>query len=156
VIPSAAPLGDDKAALPDAVHEASRAKKHAADRQREYLADHIRFFPHRGKRILLLDLSNCSALEVENIFRATPEIVSARPRGSVLILTDFKGASIDREALRVMKETAVFDKPFVKKSAWTGAENFPRVFREDLSSFSRREFRIFESRLEALAWLTQD
>jgi hypothetical protein len=73
-----------------------------------------------------------------------------------LILSDFRGASIDQEAIRVMKETAVFDKPYVKKSAWTGAENFPRVFSENLRSFSRREFPVFETREEALAWLVKD
>jgi hypothetical protein len=155
-MPGTTPPSNDETALTEAVHEASHPKQRAADSQREFLAKHIRFFPHRGKRILLLDLADCSTIEVEGIFRATPEVVSACARGSVLILTDFRGASIDREALRVMKETAVFDKPFVKKSAWTGAENFPRIFSEDLSSFSRREFRIFESRMEALTWLAKD
>jgi hypothetical protein len=56
----------------------------------------------------------------------------------------------------VMKETAVFDKPYVKKSAWTGAQSFPRVFFKELSSFSRREFRMFEKRLEALEWLAKE
>ncbi len=35
--------------------------------------------------------------------------VSAKPRGSVLILTDFAGASFDDEAIRTIKETAVFE-----------------------------------------------
>jgi hypothetical protein len=132
------------------------ARLHATTSQRQYLADHIRFIIHQGKRVLLLDLSNCSAVEVEKIFRAVPEVVTICPIGSVLILSDFKGASIDQEAIRIMKETAVFDKPYVKKSAWTGAEKFPLVFSEKLSSFSRREFPVFETRQEALEWLTKD
>jgi hypothetical protein len=72
------------------------------------------------------------------------------------MLSDFSGATIDQDAIRVMKETAVFDKPYVKKSAWMGAEKFPRVFSEELSSFSRREFPVFETQREALAWLTKD
>jgi hypothetical protein len=148
------PLKDD-GARPGAGHEA-RLKERECESQRQYLASRIRFFPYQGKEILLLDLSNCTALEVERIFRATPEVVSARPRHSVLILSDFRGACIDHEAIRVMKETAVFDKPYVRKSAWTGAEQFPRVFSEELISFSRREFHVFEDRLEALAWLAKD
>jgi hypothetical protein len=135
--------------------QATRAQ-HDATSQRQYLTEHIRFINHKGKQVLLLDLSNCSAAEVENIFRAVPGIVTTRPCGSVLVLSDFTGASFDREAIRVMKESAVFDKPFVKKSAWTGAENFPRVFSENLSSFSRREFPVFETREKALAWLAKD
>jgi hypothetical protein len=55
--------------------------------------------------------------------------VTTRPRGSVLILSDFTGASFGEEAVRAMKESAVFDKPYIKKSAWVGAESFPEEFR---------------------------
>jgi hypothetical protein len=118
--------------------------------------DRIRFIVHQGKQILLVDLSHCSAAEVEKTLRKLPEVVTARPRGSVLIFSDFTATSFDEEALRVMKETAVFDKPFVKKTAWLGAENFPQNFAESLSSFSRREFPVFKTREEALAWLVKD
>ena|ERR1017187_2020797 len=120
------------------------------------MTDRIRFITHQGKQILLLDLSNCSAAEVEKTCRAVPDLVTAHPRGSVLILSDFTGASFDEEAIRVMKEAAVFDKPHVKKSAWVGTEKLPRAFSEDMSSFSRREFPIFKTREEALAWLAKD
>jgi hypothetical protein len=43
------------------------------------------------------------------------------------VLADFTGASIDVEAIRAMKESAVFDKPYIKRSAWVGAEKFPEV-----------------------------
>jgi hypothetical protein len=36
------------------------------------------------------------------------------PRGSVLVLTDFTGAVFDRDAVRAVKETAVFDKLSLK------------------------------------------
>jgi hypothetical protein len=147
---------DDEAEPLSAVHEASRVKRHAATSQHQYLTDHIGFISHQGKQILLIDLSNCSADEVGKIFRAVPEFVTTRARGSVLILSDFTGASLDSEAVRIIKETAVFDKTYVKKSAWTGTKNFPQAFAEDVSSFSRREFSIFETRKDALAWLAKD
>jgi hypothetical protein len=55
-----------------------------------------------------------------------------------------------------MKETAVFDKPFVKKSALIGTESLPGEFYEEIKSFSRRELPIFKTREEALAWLVGD
>jgi hypothetical protein len=73
-----------------------------------------------------------------------------------LVLSDFTGASFDEEAIRTMKETAVFDKPYIKKSAWVGAENLPELFSENVKSFSRREFPTFKSREEALTWLAKD
>jgi hypothetical protein len=120
------------------------------------LTDRIRFITHQGKQILLLDLSNCSAAQVQKTIRALPELVTTRPRNSILILSDFTGASFDEEALRVMKETAVFDKPFIKKTAWVGAPYFPEAFAKNLRSFSRREFPAFETRDEALRWLVKE
>jgi len=119
----------------------------------------IRFLAHQDKKILLIDLSNCSATEVEETFRALPDVVTTQARGSVLMLCDYTGASFDLEAIRVMKETAVFDKPYVKKSAWTGKAN-PQVVSENLAEnlaiFSRREFLAFKTRDEALAWLAKE
>jgi hypothetical protein len=93
--------------------------------------------------------------EVERIVRAVPELVTTRPRKSVLILSDFTGASFHEEAFRAMKESAVFDKPFVKKSAWVGAANL-ESFIEKIRDFSRRDFPVFETRKEALTWLVKD
>ena len=120
------------------------------------MTNRVRYIAHQGKQILLIDLSNCSAAEVEKIIRPIPELVTTLPRGSVLILSDFTGASFDQDALRTMKEAAVFDKPYVKKSAWVGAESLPRVFSENMKSFARREFPVFNTREEALTWLAKD
>jgi hypothetical protein len=145
---------DDERARLDAVYDASHAKRHAASSQ--LLEDRLRFFTHQAKQILRIDVSHCSAAEVEKIFRAVPKLVIPRPLGSVLILTDFTGTFFDPEAIRAMEETAVFDKIHVRKSAWVRREKFPRGFCENLSSFSRREFSLFKTREEALAWLVQE
>ncbi|MCU1270326.1 MAG: hypothetical protein JWN74_1620 [Acidobacteriaceae bacterium] len=116
----------------------------------------IRFFDHEGKRILLVDLSNCTPREAEETTRKVPDYVTAEARGSVLILTNFAGGSFDKAALRAIKETAVFDKPFVKKSALIGTLSLPREFHDEMKSFSRRDFGIFSNREEALRWLVDD
>jgi hypothetical protein len=117
--------------------------------------DRIRFVNREGKRILVVDLSECTAREVEEITRRVPDVVTAEPRGSLLILTDFKGSSFDSAALRAIKETAVFDKPFVKKSALVGTLSLPREFHDEMEKFSRRDFAIFSTREEAMRWLVQ-
>jgi len=50
----------------------------------------------------------------------------------------------------------VLDRPYVKKSAWIGTENLPRVFYENFKSFSQRELPLFKTREEALEWLTTE
>ena len=120
------------------------------------MQDRIRFINHGSKKILLVDFSNCPANEVEEIARSVPNYTTVQPLGSVLVLTDFTAAVFDRDAVRAVKETAVFDKPYVKKSALIGTEDLPASFYDELKSFSRRDLLIFKTREEALDWLAAD
>jgi hypothetical protein len=52
-----------------------------------------------------------------------------------------------------IKEVLVHDRPYVRKSAWVGTENLPRVFYEHFKTFSQRDFPTFQTRDEALEWL---
>jgi SpoIIAA-like len=118
--------------------------------------DCIRLITHKGKAILLVDVSNCSAAELLKISRMVPHYVTPEPRESVLLLADFTGAEFDREAVTSMKESTVFDRPHIKKSAWVGTDNLPRVFYEHIKNFSRRELPTFKTREEAMDWLVKD
>jgi hypothetical protein len=118
--------------------------------------ERIRFIDYRGKTILLVDLSDCPVNQVEEVVRKVPDYITVQPLGSVMVLTDFTGATFDRDAIRAIKETAVFDKPFVRKSALVGIEGMPASFYEELKSFSRRDMTIFKTRDAALIWLTAD
>jgi hypothetical protein len=88
-----------------------------------------------------------SSREKDSFAGMVPDYVTIQPRGSVLILTDFAGASFDQ---------AVFDKPFVKKSALIGTKTLPKEFYEQMKIFARRELPIFATREEALAWLVEE
>jgi hypothetical protein len=84
---------------------------------------------------------------------------TARPTKSkrlLAVLTDFSGAVFDGDALLAVKETAVFDKPFVKKSVLIGTDDLPGSFYNELKSYSQRELLIFKTRAEALGWLIAD
>jgi hypothetical protein len=118
--------------------------------------ERIRFVDHQGKQILVVDLSHCPAATVVEVVRKVPDIVATQPLRSVLIFADFTRAAFNTEALRAMKESAVFDKPYVKKSAWIGAEDIPPEFRQDMTRYSLREFPSFKTREEALAWLVKE
>jgi hypothetical protein len=118
--------------------------------------DRIRFIAHQGKQILLVDVSHCSAPELLKISRIVPQYVMPEPRGSVLLLADFTGAEFDREAITSLKESTVFNRPHLKKSAWVGTDNLPRVFHEHLKTFSQRDLPTFKTREEALDWLVKD
>src|SRR5436309_6783586 len=76
------------------------------------IEDRIRFIAHKGKQILLVDLSHCTAAELEKISRLVPSYVSTQPRGSILLLVDFTGVAFDRSGITRLKEATVLDRLF--------------------------------------------
>ena len=120
------------------------------------MEERIRFITHKGQRILLVDLSHCSAAELARVARFVPAATVTQPRGSVLLLADFSGAEFDKDTVEVLKQAAVFDRPHLKKSAWVGVETLPHVFYENIKAFSRRDLPTFKTREEALEWLVAD
>jgi hypothetical protein len=115
--------------------------------------DRVRFITYRDQRILLVDCSNCNSDQVAIICDLVPSYVTTEPRGSVLLLADFSNAQVDRNAVEHLKKAMVFDRPHVKRSAWFGAAGFPKAFYENVKAFTVREFPIFETREQALAYL---
>jgi hypothetical protein len=120
------------------------------------MEDRIRIVAYKGKQILLADLSHCTPREVETIALLVPSYVTSEPRGSVLLLADFTKAEFDRIAIDRLKESAVFDRPHLKRSAWVGVEALPKVFYEHIKSFSQRDLPAFKTREEAMDWLVSD
>jgi hypothetical protein len=120
------------------------------------MEERIRIIEHKGKKILLADLSHCTAREVEKMALVVPTYVTSEPRGSVLLLADFTGAEFDRIAIERMKEGTVFDRPHLRRSAWVGIESLPKVFYEHIKNFSQRDLPAFKTREEAMDWLVSD
>jgi len=120
------------------------------------MKNRIRFISHKRKKILLVDGSGCSAERLEDLATLVPARVTAEPKGSVLLLADFTGAEFDKKSLERLKPSLVFDRPYLKRSAWVGTEGLPKIFYEHLKTFSQRELPTFKTREEALDWLVAD
>jgi len=118
--------------------------------------ERVSFITHRGHEILLGDFSGCSAKEILLLLDEIQRTVAQHPRNSLLTLGDFTGAQIDRAVVTRMKEVLVLDRPYVKRSAWVGADTVPHVYREHIKAFSQREYPAFKTREEAMDWLVKD
>lgn len=118
--------------------------------------DRLRFIKHKGHTIFLIDLSHCSSKEMLVLLDQIKAAVERHAKGSLLILSDFSGAQIDKKVATRAKEVLVLDRPYVKKSAWVGTESLPHVFYENFKSFSQRELPTFKTREEALEWLVTE
>lgn len=117
--------------------------------------ERIRFIEHKEQRVLLLDFRNCTPEQVTALSSQIRAVMAQEPKDSVLVLADFAGAQFSREAVNRIKEVTALDRPFVKRAAWVGTENLPKVFYDAIRTFSVREFPVFNTREEALEYLTQ-
>ncbi len=115
--------------------------------------ERLRFVKHKGQAIFLIDLSHCQGKEILLLLDLVRADVARHAPGSVLTLADFSGAKVDKAVATKMKEVLVFDRPYVKKSAWVGTDSLPHVFYENFKSFSQRDFPAFKTREEAMDWL---
>jgi hypothetical protein len=118
--------------------------------------ERIRFFEHHGHRVLLIDMTECNAEDVATIADKVPPLVTKEVPGSVLLLADFTGARLSREALERIKVAAVFNRQHLKRSAWVLSSESALPLRDAVQTFSVREIPSFSTREEALQFLTSE
>jgi len=114
---------------------------------------HITF---RSHTVLVADCRDCGPEELANVIDEVPHHVSKEAVGSVLLLGDFSRSVFTKETVEHLKIAAVFDRPFVKKSAWVLTENLDKTLYESVRSFSARAIPTFATREEALEYLASD
>ncbi len=118
--------------------------------------DQIRFITHRDHRMLLLDFSGCTEDEVVAIADRVPEVVTREPLASVLLLADFTGAQLSREAAEHIKIAAALDRPHIKCAAWVLTDNLPKALFDSIRTFSARKFSVFDTREKAMEYLANE
>lgn len=115
--------------------------------------ERIRYFDHDGRKVLLVDLSGCSAQEVAKLADEVPGFVTPEPARSVLLLADFSGAKVDRDSIERIKIAAVKNRGHLRRSAWVFNGNIPKPLHDSIKTFSNRDIPKFENRDEALQFL---
>jgi hypothetical protein len=118
--------------------------------------ERLRFIKHKGHAIYLIDLTHCTEKELLVQLELIRADIARHAPGSLLVLTDFTGAEVDKKVATRIKEVLVLDKPYVKRSAWVGTESLPQVFYEHFKNFSQRDLPVFKTREEALEWLVRE
>ena len=120
------------------------------------MEERIRFISYKGRQVLLVDVTNCTAAEMMALAPLVPAQIASEPPGSVLLLADFTGSKFDKTAFESLKQAVVLDRPHLKRSAWVGVEALPKVYYENLKHFSQRDLPVFTTREEALEYLVAE
>src|SRR4051794_18641167 len=99
------------------------------------MSDRVRFLIHKGHRVLLCDFNSAGRAEALAALTEIQDTVARETLNSVLTLGDFTDAEIDRTVATRMKEVLARDRPYVKRSAWVGVEDLPKVFYDNFKAF---------------------
>ena len=114
----------------------------------------VRFIEHKGKRILLHDLTNIQdPREALPLVAQSKTIVAQQAPASLLTVTCVSGSRFDREIIEALKDLVVHNKPFVKYGAIVGLSGLQRVIYVTLTQLTGRRLPTFDTLDQAKDWL---
>jgi len=109
-----------------------------------------------GKEIFVLNFDYEAIEEAVPLIEECAEQVRKRPLNSVLTLTIVSKGKFNPALVDYLKDLTKGNAPFVRKAAVVGISGLYKVVITAISIFSKREFRLFDSKNEAIAYLLQD
>ena len=113
---------------------------------------------YKGKKILYKDFSknfyNAAAVQAE--LRQVQKIVTAQPKDSVLVLSDFRDTSIGSDLLSSMNAASAATKVYVHKTAVLGVTGMKRKLADLLTALTGQPLKYFDDMEAAKDWLAED
>ena len=118
--------------------------------------DRARFVEHKGKKIFVLDFSNCQPSDMHACIDECASQMRSQPKKSVYTITIATGAKFDSEVVDKLKKLTKENEPHVIKSAVVGATGMQQVVLMIVSNFSSRKFELFDSVEKAKEFFASD
>jgi hypothetical protein len=122
----------------------------------EDAARRVRFIMHRGKRVLSIDYSHCDVALLKAVSGEMHRVITRETLNSALTLTDVTGTTFDQESVEFLKSKVAANAPYVKRAAIFGISGLQRLIYDAVKLFTKRSIPHFDSRAEALDYLTAD
>jgi hypothetical protein len=122
----------------------------------EDAARRVRFIMHRGKRVLSIDYSHCDVALLKAVSGEMHRVITRETLNSVLTLTDVTGTTFDQESVEFLKSKVAANAPYVKRAAIFGISGLQRLIYDAVKLLTKRSIPHFDSRAEALDYLTAD
>ena len=113
---------------------------------------------HKNKRIFYQDFSknffNSAAVKAE--LAEVQKIVTAEPKDSVLVLSDFRDTTIGNDLLSSMNAASAATKQHVHKTAVLGVTGVKRKLADLLTALTGQPLKYFDDIEAAKNWLVED
>ena len=113
---------------------------------------------YKGKKIFYQDFSknfyNASAVQAE--LAEVKSVVTAQPKDSVLVLSDFRDTSVGSELLTSMNAASAATKTYVHKTAVLGVTGMKRKLADLLTALTGQQLKYFDDIEAAKNWLAEE
>jgi hypothetical protein len=115
---------------------------------------YYKWIDYKGKRILSVDYGKINTKQLAEFCDELLDIVTKQAPGSVLQLTDFSGFQFSAVAAGIFNRNTGKTKMYDKGIAVLGATGMLKVIYNSFSKIFSKPIKLFESRDEALDWLS--
>lgn len=118
--------------------------------------ERVRFVDHKGRRILLTDLSDLTPNETPAVLDEAKKLVATLPKERTLLsLLVVQRMKFDPETVDAMKKVGRDNEPWVIATAVVGLSAIGRVVARVVSTFSGRRYASFDTVEQAKEWLVR-
>jgi hypothetical protein len=120
------------------------------------MKERVRFVDYQGTKILLEDFSNIrDEAEFMALLEKAEQVVQNQPPKSVLVIIDLTNTYFNTRISQASKEAANRNTPYIKASTTVGVSGLMGVMVKAVSAFARRELVTFDTREQAMEWLSK-
>jgi hypothetical protein len=117
-----------------------------------------KWIEYNNKKIFFQDFSSMfydtDAVKQE-LTQVQAEVVK-QPKGSLLVLSDFRDTNITNELMPILNASSAMTKDHVKKTAVLGVTGIKRTLADLLTRLTGQQLKYFDSENAAKDWLTAD
>lgn len=118
--------------------------------------ERIHFTDHKGRRILVLDLSGLSAEETPPVLKEFQQTVAKQPPGkSLLLLVNVRRNAFNPESVEEMKRVSKANEPWVLATAMVGMSQLGSIIARQVYRSAGRTYEAFDAEDAAKDWLAQ-
>jgi hypothetical protein len=114
-------------------------------------------FTYDGERnVVFVDYTNLKADElIAEADRVHKEARSHLAGTRAKVLVDVRGAMLNSETVRALKESTRSDRAMIEKTAIVGIKGVKRILADAIARFSGTNTKYFDTKEEALEWLAR-
>lgn len=113
---------------------------------------------YKGKKIFYQDFSKnfYNAHVVRAELAEVQKVVTAAPKDSVLVLSDFRDTNVGNELLASMNEASAATKAYVHRTAVLGVTGMKRKLADLLTALTGQPLKYFDDMEAAKKWLVEE